>query len=334
MKKLRVIQVGTAPMVHSAHAAIALRGLPETFQLEGIVEENPEFRCRAAENSAFAGLPFLTWEEALRRRPDAFVIETDEHQLVANAIRSLEAGFPTYMDKPGSEDQTQFRKMCRLAAEKKLVLTLGYMFRHNPAVLHALELKKAGKLGEIFSVEAQMSGCNDAGYHRTLPRFRGGMMYYLGCHMIDMIVHFCGFPEEVIPLNARTLSRGVDCVDFGFCAYRYAHGVSFVKTCASEVNGVNRRSIVINGTNGTFEIRPIEVPRGDGYDDTFARVTLENSHPFSDGSTALTFPPHRRYDGLFLNFARYVRKEAENPYTPEYEEKLHDLILRSCRPRA
>lgn len=331
MEPLRIIQVGTAPMVHSAHAAVALRGLPETFRLVGLVEENPEFRRRAASISAFAGLPFFSWEEALRLRPDAFVIETDEYQLVASAIRSLEAGFPTYMDKPGSEDQPQFRRMCRLAAEKHLVLSLGYMFRHNPAVLRALEMKRQGLLGEIFSVEAQMSCCNDAGYHRTLPRFRGGMMYYLGCHMIDMMVHFCGFPEEVIPLNTRTLSCGVDCVDYGFCAYRYPNGVSFVKTCASEINGVNRRSIVINGTRGSFEIRPIEIPLGDGRDDTCARVTLDNSHPYTDGSTPLTFPPHRRYDGLFLSFARYVRKEESNPYTPEYEEKLHDLILRSCR---
>lgn len=331
MAPLRIIQIGTAPMVHSAHAAAALRGLPETFQLEGIVEEDPELLRRAAGNSAFAGLPFLSWEEVLRRRPDALVIETDEHRLVADAIRSLEAGFHTYMDKPGSEDQKEFRRMCRLAAKKNLVLSLGYMFRHNPAVLQALELKRAGKLGEIFSVEAQMSCCNDAGYHRTLPRFRGGMMYYLGCHMIDMVVHFCGFPEEVIPLNARTRSRGVECVDYGFCAYRYPNGVSFVKTCASEINGVNRRSIVINGTKGSFEIRPIEVPRGDGSDDTFARVTLDNSHPYSDGSVPLTYPPHKRYDGLFLSFARYIRKEAANPYTPEYEEKLHELILRSCR---
>ena len=264
MAPLRIIQIGTAPMVHSAHAAAALRGLPETFQLEGIVEEDPELLRRAAGNSAFAGLPFLSWEEVLRRRPDALVIETDEHRLVADAIRSLEAGFHTYMDKPGSEDQEEFRRMCRLAAKKNLVLSLGYMFRHNPAVLQALELKRAGKLGEIFSVEAQMSCCNDAGYHRTLPRFRGGMMYYLGCHMIDMVVHFCGFPEEVIPLNARTRSRGVECVDYGFCAYRYPNGVSFVKTCASEINGVNRRSIVINGTKGSFEIRPIEVQSHSG----------------------------------------------------------------------
>ena len=32
----------------------------------------------------------------------------------------------------------------------------------------------------------------------------------------------------------------------------------------------------------------------------------------------------------FRNFAKYVRGEAVNPYTYEYEAKLHDLILLAC----
>ena len=86
MAPLRIIQIGTAPMVHSAHAAAALRGLPETFQLEGIVEEDPELLRRAAGNSAFAGLPFLSWEEVLRRRPDALVIGSDRWRRGATPI--------------------------------------------------------------------------------------------------------------------------------------------------------------------------------------------------------------------------------------------------------
>lgn len=330
MRKLRVIQVGTAPMVHAEHVAIALRGLPETYDLLGVVEEDPLLRTRAEGLKSYAGLPYMSWEDAVRLRPDAFFIETDEHQLVRNAIRSLEAGFPTYMDKPGSENSAEFHRMCSLAESRKLVLSMGYMFRQNPAVLYALELLKQGKLGEIFSVEGQMNNCSDVGYQKWLPRFKGGMMYYLGCHMIDVMVHFCGFPDAVEPMNSRTGLRGIDCVDYGFCAYRYKNGISFVKTNCVEINGVNRRSIVITGSKGSFEIRPIEVPRDDGWDDTVAYVTLNNDHPYTDGRVEVKFLPHKRYDGLLLNFARYVRGEAENPYTPEYEGKLHDLILQSC----
>ena len=43
------------------------------------------------------------------------------------------------------------------------------------------------------------------------------------------------------------------------------------------------------------------------------------------------FPKQRRYDGLLLNFAKYVRGEAVNPYSYDYEAKLHDLIMQSCQ---
>lgn len=77
------------------------------------------------------------------------------------------------------------------------------------------------------------------------------MMYYLGCHMIDMVVHFCGFPENVIPLN-RCTNIDVQCKDFGFCVLEYPRGVSFAKTTTWELNGVDRRSLIVNGTKGLY----------------------------------------------------------------------------------
>lgn len=248
---LTFIQVGTAPFVHSSHAAKALQTLPDVCRLAGIVEEDPALRERAQTLPEFAALPFLTWEEAVAMKPDAFIVETDEHQLTANAIRSLEAGFHTYVDKPGSEDTAAFHRMCDLAKDRNLVLSLGYMFRENPSVKYALDLKNSGRLGDILSVEAQMSVCCGEGYRKSLVRFQGGMMYYLGCHMIDMVVHFCGFPENVIPLN-RCTNIDVQCKDFGFCVLEYPRGVSFVKTTTWELNGVDRRSLTVNGTKGLY----------------------------------------------------------------------------------
>lgn len=330
MKRLRVVQVGTAPMVHAAHLVTALKGLPGEYEVLGVVEEDPALRAAAEKQPEIFSFPFLTWEKAVELRPDAVMIETDEFQLVRAATRSLRAGFHTYMDKPGSGDSAEFHRMCDLAEKNGLVLGLGYMFRENPAIRRALELKEQGALGEIFSVEAQMSCCNGRDYHETLTRFTGGIMYYLGCHMIDVMVHFCGFPERVVPLNSKTRLRGVDAVDYGFCAYKYANGVSFVKTAAVEVNGVNRRSVIVTGSRGSVEIRPIEIPRGDGFDDTIMYVTLDNSRPFTDGRREVKFPPHRRYDRLLQNFAACVRGEQVNPHSPSYEARLHDLILSSC----
>ena len=86
-----------------------------------------------------------------------------------------------------------------------------------------------------------MSVTGDPGYRRFLGKFKGGMMYYLGCHMIDMAVHFCGFPDEVIPMNICT-GVDADTKDYGFCVLRYKNGLSFVKTCAAEISGAAARN--------------------------------------------------------------------------------------------
>ena len=333
MEKLRVIQVGTGPMVHAAHLARAMKLLSDTYQLEAIVEENDALRARAMKMEEYADLPFISWEEAVKRHPDAIMVEEDEHRLVPSAIRALEKDFPVYMDKPGSENCQDFHRMCDLAKAKGLPLSLGYMYRENPAVKYAKKLMQEGKLGEILSVEAQMSVSSGTEYRKTLSRFQGGMLYYLGCHLIDLVVSFCGFPQEVIPLNSRSGMDGVDCVDIGFCVYRYPHGTSFVKSTATEINGVFRRSLIISGTKGTFEIRPMEVglPGKENWNDTYAWETLDNDAPWQDHRVEVKFPKQRRYDGLLLNFAKYVRGEAVNPYSYDYEAKLHDLIMQSCQ---
>lgn len=331
MKPLKVIQFGTGPMVHAAPIAKALKNLPEYYHLEAIIEENEELREKAKMCPAYEGIPFITWEEALVYHPDAFVVETEEHSLVPTAIRCLKAGYSVYMDKPGSENCEQFHEMCDLAKEKGLVLSLGYMFRHNPAVKYAHELAASGKLGEILNIETQMSVSSGLDYRKTLSRFGGGMMYYLGCHMIDIIVGFCGFPEEVIPLNTRSNMDDLDCVDQGFCVYKYSKGISFVKSNATEINSAFRRSIIISGTKGTFEIRPMEIYL-DSMDtvETLAWETLDNEEPWKDHRKEVKFKPVRRYDALLISFYEYVTGKKENPYTYDYEAKLHDLIMKSC----
>ena len=73
------------------------------------------------------------------------------------------------------------------------------------------------------------------------------------------------------------------------------------------------------------------LPGKENRNDTYAWETLTNEAPWQDRRTEVKFPSRRRYDGLLLNFAKYVRGEAENPWTPAYEARLHDLIMQSCR---
>ena len=117
-----------------------------------------------------------------------------------------------------------------------------------------------GELGQILSVEAQMSRWDQPGLRQWLGNFKGGMMFYLGCHLIDLVVQIQGFPKNIIPLNTRTGIDGVDTEDLGMAVLQYENGVSLVRMGGVEIGGFDRRQLVICGSKSTLEIRPLEAP--------------------------------------------------------------------------
>lgn len=126
------------------------------------------------------------------------------------------------------------------------------MYRFNPLISEAIARAKSGELGEIYSVEAHMDCVHPPEKRQWLDRFPGGMMFYLGCHLIDLIYQIQGEPDEIISMNTSTEYKIDGAEDFGMAVLKYPHGVSFAKTCAAEPGGFMRRQLVICGTKGTF----------------------------------------------------------------------------------
>ena len=81
------------------------------------------------------------------------------------------------------------------------------------------------------------------------------MMFYLGCHLVDLILQIQGEPDSIIPLNRRSGLNGCAGEDFGMAVFTYDRGVSFAKTSAVEIGGYARRQLVISGTKKTVELK-------------------------------------------------------------------------------
>ena len=108
----------------------------------------------------------------------------------------------------------------------------------------------------------------------------------------------------------------------------YPHGVSFVKTIATEKGGFARRQLVVTGTKKTVEIKPLEM-YGDP-DLQYTTVTEYASDNWGDTGTTYSTEQFDRYDAMMASFAAMVRGEKQNPYTYEYELQLYKTILRCC----
>ena len=338
MKKIRIAQIGTGHD-HASAAINTLKRLSDIYELVGfavVPEDSLNDKAMRYEShiSDYEGVKQLTVEEILNDSTlDAVCIETEDRALTKYALMAAEKGLHIHMDKPGGISDEEFDKLVDLAKEKNIVFHTGYMYRYNPAVIKLKEDIKSGKLGEIISVEAQMNCTHPLSKRDWLGNYPGGMLYFLGCHMIDIVYSIMGEPLEIIPLSCSSCKDGTKGQDFGMVVFKYKNGVSFAKSTAVEHGGFARRQIVVVGTKGTVEINPLEW-YAESENNLFSpqiTVTRENfSESWGQAGEKSTSDVFGRYETMFRSFSEFVCGEKENPVSGEYEKKLHKLLLKSC----
>ena len=328
MKKIKIAQIGTSKNSHGNPIWLSLLKQPDLFDVIGYAFPENEREKFPDYAKKFDGYREMTVDEILNDPEiEAVAVETEEIYLTKYAQMVVDAGKHLHMEKPGGTDYAAFKKLIETAKEKNLTFSTGYMYRFNPKVKEALERVKNGELGKIYSVEAHMDCKHPPQIREWLDNFPGGMMFFLGCHLVDIIYRIQGEPSEIIPLNCSTGIDGVRADDYGMVVFKYPNGVSFAKTCANENGGFLRRQLVICGEKGTIEIKPLE----------FLLRGTEQYTVMSECFEAGWSKPWRvtqsdnfdRYDGMLRNFAEMVRGK-ENPYSYDYELKLYELVLRAC----
>lgn len=324
MKKLKVVQIGTG---HD-HAMAPIGAIPKRDDAELI-----GYVRIPGETKTFDGVPELALEDVLERRDiDAVFIETEDKDLTDHALEFVRRGIPVQMDKPGGQDKRSFDALFDLAKQKNVPLHMGYMYRYNPAVRRLLERVRRGELGKIHCVEAQMNCLHVEKKREWLKGYRGGMMNYLGCHLIDLVLQIMGMPDAVIPYNAATQPNVGE--DIGFAVLLYDGRPSFVKSAAVECSGFMRRQIVVCGERGSVEINPTEYYCGSAgallKTDCYTSFLADRGGEWVYRPQKEVFGPYDRYDAMFDEFFKIVRGEIENPYSYEYEKQLHDVLLRAC----
>ena len=328
MKPIRIAQIGVNTHSHGPQIFNTLKKYPDCFEIAGYVLPEGERERLPEKMKHFDGYPELTLEEVLKDPSiEAVTVETDEIYLTKYAQMATEAGKHIHMEKPGGADLAEFEKLIETIRKTGKVFHTGYMYRYNPTIQNLIQRVRAGDLGEIISVEAQMSCYHLLWVRNWLKELPAGMMFFLGCHLVDLILQIQGMPERVIPLNRTTGYEGVESTDFGMAVFEYENGVSFAKATDIERGGYLRRQLVVTGTKETVEIRPLEVGPEAGQHCEMRRVT---DTAWSADGEFVPSETQGRYDGMILAFADYVRGVKENPYTLDYELDLYKTVLKTC----
>lgn len=325
MKKIKIAQIGTSAYSHGQLIWETITAQPDLFEIAGYALPEGEAEKFPQRMPVFEGYRRLTVEEILTDPTiEAVTIETEEIYLTKYALLAAKAGKHIHMEKPGGLNPTDFEALTAAMKQSGKVFHLGYMYRYNPYVQELIAKVKSGELGEIINIEAQMNmmfPLTDEA-RQWLKTFPGGMTFFLGCHLIDLILQIQGTPQEIIPFSCATHLGGTDAEDFGLALFRYKNGISFAKTNAAEIGGYDRRQLVVCGSKGTVELKPLEISEGRSLVSTAKTEYPSGAHSKSD--------PFNRYGGMMEAFAAYARGEKENPYSLDYELKLYQTILKAC----
>lgn len=181
-----------------------------------------------------------------RARPElvTVAVPTALHLEVAGEV--IRRGAHVLIEKPIAETEADGRALIELAIREGVVLAVGHIERHNPAV-RALKLAlEAGQLGPVFEMRAERVG--------PFPeRIRDvGVVLDLATHDIDVICHLAGsHPVRVYAETERKVHSTREDMLSG--VMRFANGTTGILHVNWVTPSKSRRLSVV-GARGMYEV--------------------------------------------------------------------------------
>lgn len=305
----------------------AVRKFPDLFEVVGICENDEKWLSERRNFDVYKDLPLMGLDELLDK-VDAVLVECDVLDLTKTAQKCIDANKHIHMDKPASGTIDEYSRLMSDAKSKNLTVQLGYMYRYNPSIRKCIDMIQSGELGEIYQINAEMSTYHSPEYREWLKNFRGGSMYIFGSHLIDLVISILGTPEKVTPFIKQTGFKNVFSDDNCFAVLEYEKAIAKVTNLSVEVNGWGMRQFTVFGSNGTVEIKPIEVEvKMTKSTADFASNAYKDMKETVDVSDV---PQDIRYDEMMQDFYMFATGMKTNPYTYEHELNVQRALLMAC----
>ncbi len=318
---LRIGQIGTQH-AHASGKMVAVRGLPKLWEVVGLVEPDASRSQTTAQATAYRDIPQVSEAELLARQDlKTVIVETRIEDSCATALRCIQAGKHIHLDKPGALLHGEFKAM-RLEAEKRdLTVQMGYMLRYNPAFELLFQAVREGWLGEITEIDAAMGKLADPGTRAAIGQLSGGGLFELGCHIIDAALTVLGKPTSVTPFTTPSAEDGVK--DNQMAVLQYPRATAIIRCNHTDPFGGPRRRFNVTGTQGTFEIVPLESGKIH-----LSLTTARGAYKKGTQSFQLQVPKDR-YMGEFRDLAQVVRGEKKLAWDAAHDIAVHETVMKA-----
>lgn len=310
---------------HAAGKMEVLRNSP-SWHVIGACEPDESALVAQRSNPAFRDVRWMTQGELLSH-PDvtAVAVEGDVASNLALGEAVIAAGKHLHLEKPAGTDVSGPARLFEAARQADLLVQLGYMFRYNPAFRFIREAHAKGWLGDLFFVRGRMSTNLPPDRRAPIARFPGGIMFELGCHLLDQVVLLLGPPKEVHGFCRHDAALDDALADNTVAWFGYESAAAIVETAAMETDPFPVRRFEVYGTEGSCIVEPLEPPA--------LKVSFKmpkEGHP--EGWHSVRLPEYKRYVDDFEELAACVRERRPLPYTTEHDLAVQEALMAACCP--
>lgn len=319
--RVRVAVLGTGH-AHGLGKIRTLRSLPQ-FDFVGICRPDAD---EPNEGEVFRGVRWLALEEILHDSSiELVVVESRVERNLRYAEQCVNAGKYVHLDKAPGEDLGKLRTVLAEAGRRNRVVQMGYQWRYHPAMQAAIDAAKQGWLGRIYGFRASIDKPISIPDRRQLAAFKGGMMFELGCHLIDRAVALLGKPEKVTGFLRHDSPLDDGLADNTLAILEFRQAMAEIHVSAFQPHGDQYRLIEISGTNGKATVQPfsplkLAVDLRDAAGPYKAGVQIVQPAPAEGGP----FAPD------FAEMASVIRKGARPSYSAEHDLVTHEALLTAC----
>jgi predicted dehydrogenase len=321
-EKIRVAMIGSGHG-HAASKVRALQSMAE-YQFVGLCrpdEDDP------AIGDVFRGVSSLSLQEVLTDRSIELVAaeSADAERNLNYAQRSIDAGKFVHLDKPPGASLSGLRKLLEDARQRKRIVQMGYQWRYHPAMQAAMEAARKGWLGRVYRFRASIDKPIEPEERRHLAKYRGGMMFSEGCHLVDRATALLGKPDKVTGFIRHHSPLPDALADNSLIVLEYPQAIAEISLAGFDPQGNQHRYVEILGTNGSAKVQPFAPVR--------LMVTLkEPAGPYRAGEQTLEpkGPPGLTYTPDFAEMAAVIRKGAEPSYTAKHDLMTQEVLLDAC----
>ena len=257
----RRLKAGFLGGAHS-HAAEKWRLVRESadFELVGMAEESAAVRTQYEKQ----GAKFLT-AAALVAASDVVFVESAVADHARHAKQVLAAGRHAHVEKPPADNLADLEEMVRLARQHKVVMQVGYMWRHHPGFAAIFNAVRKGWLGEVYLVRGMIGNQLAAERRPEWAQFKGGGLFELGSHLIDALIRLLAEPVSVTPFLRKDGAFADDLKDNNLVVFQFPKATGLVLNSNLQPNSGRHRVFEVFGTNGSATLRPIEQDRTESW---------------------------------------------------------------------